>query len=75
MTNYHLTKHPDGWGLKKEDGQRATKVTTTKAEMIQYIKGGGHTSIPSSVKIHKMDGRIQEERTYPRNCDPKKSKG
>lgn len=28
-----------------------------------------------SVKIHKQDGKIQEERTYPRKADPRKSKG
>lgn len=28
-----------------------------------------------TVKIHKQDGRIQEERTYPRKADPKRSKG
>lgn len=28
-----------------------------------------------SVKIHKVNGRIQEERTYPRSADPSKSKG
>ncbi len=75
MTNYHLTKHSDGWGLKKEGAQRATKVTSTKVEMMQYIKGGQHTTSPSSVKIHKTDGKIQEERTYPRSSDPRKTKG
>ena len=30
---------------------------------------------PVSVRIHKEDGRIQEERTYPRAADPSKSKG
>jgi len=28
-----------------------------------------------TVKIHKENGRFQEERTYPRSADPKKSKG
>lgn len=75
MTNYHITKHPDGWALKKEDAKRATKVTTTKAEMLEIIKGGGHSGTPSSVKIHREDGRIQEERTYPRSSDPRRTKG
>lgn len=30
---------------------------------------------PVSVKIHNVDGKIQEERTYPRSADPKTSKG
>lgn len=30
---------------------------------------------PVTVKIHKQDGKIQEERTYPSKADPHKSKG
>lgn len=30
---------------------------------------------PVSVKIHKTDGSFQEERTYPRTADPRRSKG
>lgn len=30
---------------------------------------------PVTVKIHKENGRIQEERTYPRSADPPQSKG
>jgi hypothetical protein len=28
-----------------------------------------------SVKIEKLNGRYQEERTFPRSADPRKSKG
>jgi len=30
---------------------------------------------PVTVKIHKLSGGIEEERTYPRKADPRKSKG
>ena len=30
---------------------------------------------PVSVRIHDVDGKFQEERTYPRSADPRKSKG
>ena len=30
---------------------------------------------PSQVIIHKMDGKIQKERTYPRSSDPRRTKG
>ena len=75
MTNYHVTKDNIGWGLKKEDGTRSIKRTETKKEIMDYIKGGTFTKKPVSVKIHKEDGKFQEERTYPRKADPKKSKG
>lgn len=32
-------------------------------------------SNPVSVRIHNVYGKFQEERTYPRSADPKKSKG
>lgn len=31
--------------------------------------------IPAQVVIHGKDGRIQEERTYPRSSDPRRRKG
>jgi hypothetical protein len=27
------------------------------------------------VRIHELDGKIQDERTYPRGADPRRSKG
>jgi hypothetical protein len=30
---------------------------------------------PSQVVIHKRNGQIQSERTYPRSSDPRRSKG
>ncbi len=30
---------------------------------------------PVTVKIHKENGRFQEERTYPTSADPKRTKG
>lgn len=29
----------------------------------------------ASVKIHKADGTLEEERTYPRSADPRRTKG
>lgn len=48
-----------------------TKENATQGGVLQKVLGkeGG------SVKIQKENGRIQEERTYPRSKDPKKSKG
>ena len=38
---------------------------------IEIAKNQGN----SSVKIHKQDGKIQEERTYPKGTDPYPPKG
>lgn len=76
MNNYHITKSKTGagWDLKKEGGDRASLKADTKAEIVkatsEFLQGKG-----GSVKIHKENGQIQEERTYPRSADPKKSPG
>ena len=76
MENYHLVKEDGAYKLKKENAQRASKVIdSNKVDAIKesrdFIKsqGGG------SLKIHKNNGRIQEERTYPRSNDPINTKG
>lgn len=78
LDKYHLTHNAKAgnWRLKREGGQRATKVFDSKGHATKggaladaIGKGGG------SVRIHKQDGTIQEERTFPRSEDPKSSKG
>lgn len=66
----------DRWDLKEDGSGRAkatfdTKADATKAGVLAKAvgKGGG------SVKIQTTKGDIQEERTYPRSADPKRSPG
>lgn len=76
MENFHLV-HEDGkYKLKRENTERASKViVSNKQEAIRQARefitsqGGG------SLKIHKNKGGFQEERTYPRSNDPRKTKG
>ncbi|MEO5811531.1 MAG: DUF2188 domain-containing protein [Rhodanobacter sp.] len=74
MKDYHITKRGDQWALKASGGQRATLTADTKAEVIQQTQefAAGKTI---SVKIHRADGVIQEERTYPRSADPHQTPG
>ena len=74
MDNYHITPTENGWAFKKQGAERASKTATTKVEIIKLATEflDGKTA---SLKIHKEDGTIQEERTYPRSADPKKTKG
>ncbi|MBS1495086.1 MAG: DUF2188 domain-containing protein [Bacteroidetes bacterium] len=75
MKKFHLTKKDDSWKLASEDSSRAIKKFDNKTDGVkksaEYVKehGGG------SLLIHKENGRFQEERTYPKSIDPKKSKG
>jgi hypothetical protein len=74
MDNYHITTATTGWELKKQGATRASKTAKTKAEIVK-IAGEFLEGKTASLKIHKEDGTIQEERTYPRSADPSKSKG
>ncbi|HHQ4775507.1 TPA: DUF2188 domain-containing protein [Aeromonas veronii] len=74
MDNYHITKDGDQWKLKKEGNDRASIVADTKADLIDRTREF-MSDKTGSVKIHKEDGKFQEERTYPRSKDPSKSKG
>ncbi|MDX2063509.1 MAG: DUF2188 domain-containing protein [Bacteroidia bacterium] len=79
MKTYHLTKTDKGWEVRAEGADRATLTSTTKAEALQKFRETvAHKATqerPMSLRIHKTDGKIQEERTYPRSADPKASKG
>lgn len=74
MDNYHITKTDKGWALTKQGAERASKTAATKAELLE-LSSAFFEGKTASVKIHKEDGTIQEERTYPRSSDPKKTKG
>jgi hypothetical protein len=66
----------DKWDLRKDSTDQLVKSFTKKE---QATKGGvlerAVGSDGGSVRIHKEHGGIQEERTYPRSRDPKKSPG
>ncbi|WP_060512347.1 DUF2188 domain-containing protein [Pseudomonas sp. NBRC 111124] len=74
MDSYHLSPTSDGWELKKAGADRASRRAATKQELVSALREffEGKTA---SVKIHKADGSIEEERTYPRSADPRRTKG
>ena len=74
MDRYDLVSSGDEWKLQKKGAERAAKVFDSKQEgmreSIEFMRNHG-----GSLRIHKQDGKIQEERTYPRSADPKKTPG
>jgi hypothetical protein len=66
----------DRWELKNDQTDQVvksfdTKEVSTQGGVLRKAVGpyGG------SVKIKTLDGKFQEERTYPRSADPRRSKG
>jgi hypothetical protein len=76
MKRIDVVKTKDGW-RGESDGQtvRGTKAPTKAETVKQTAEVARKAPEPVSVKIHKENGRIQEERTYPRKADPPGSKG
>ena len=67
-------KSGEGWNVKRGSKIVASgrKKTTTVKKAASIAR---KSTKPTSVRIHKRNGRIQEERTYPRRADPRRSKG
>jgi hypothetical protein len=68
---YHVNKTDDGWEGKLEGGQRASVTGSTKTEVVSKTIELAKNQEKSSVIIHTKDGKIEEERTFPRASDPK----
>lgn len=74
MENYHITHEDDRWVLREEGDKRALIETLTKEDILNetrdYLK-----LRTASVKIHAENGEVEEERSYPRDQDPRATKG
>ncbi|MHA1547587.1 MAG: DUF2188 domain-containing protein [Alphaproteobacteria bacterium] len=69
-------KDRDDWVLREQGATRARKRYATKGEALTagaLAKALGEAG--GSVRIKKENGRIQQERTFPRARDPKGSAG
>jgi len=66
-------KQNDRWDLKNQVGDTVKSFShkanaTTGGVLAKAVKRG-------TVRIHNRDGRIQEERTFPRSADARHSPG
>ena len=76
MDNYHLTKRENEWKLKQQGAERSALTFNNKKDAVeQSAEFMRNRPVPGSLKIHKATGIIQEERTYPRSADPRRTKG
>lgn len=75
MTRKHIWVSPDAgkWKVKPEGAQRAIKTYDKKEDAVQKAIALAKGEKPSQVIIQKLDGQIQEERTY--GNDPYPPKG
>jgi hypothetical protein len=75
MKRIDVVKRKDGTWVG-ETGGRKVAGGATKVEAVRAAAAKARSSKePTTVRIHKQDGKLQEERTYPRSADPRRSKG
>lgn len=77
MANYHVTqkKGQEGWNVQKENGQRASAITSTQKEAEQLAKQFSANSGGGEVRIHRPNaGPIRDSDTVKPENDPKLSK-
>ena len=75
MDSYHFLFKDDQWKLTRAGAERAALVSDKTKEKALEAAIAYMIQHEGSLKIHGLDGTIQEERTYPRSADPTSSKG
>ena len=67
------------WILRVQPIERVLSLGVNKIKALKaaknYCKSNATYGSPISLRIHKKNGKYQDECTYPRSADPKKSKG
>jgi hypothetical protein len=74
MEKFHLTKIGDHWHLTKEGAVDPARIFPTK-EIAEEGSADYLRDRAASLKIHGIDGIIEEERTYPRSADLSETQG
>ena len=74
LDRYEISPHAKGWEFKKAGAERATRTFGRKTDAVKFAQEWGKTR-EFSLRIKDENNKIQEERTYPRGKDPRKSKG
>lgn len=76
MKRIDVVKRNDEWlGESKGRTVPGTKALAKDEAIRNAARVARAASDAVTVKIHKVKGGIQEERTYPRKADPRRSKG
>lgn len=71
--NQHVVKHPEGWAVRGAGNSKATKVTDTQKEAIEYAEQIACNQ-QSDTKVHGRDGKIRGGNSYGNDPHPPKDK-
>ncbi|WP_165496979.1 DUF2188 domain-containing protein [Phytopseudomonas dryadis] len=69
MDRYHIVPVEVGWAFQRDGAEQAAKVTETREELLRlmpvYMAGKDGTLI-----LHRADGSVERELSYPSEIDP-----
>jgi len=69
--NYHVTKRPEGWAVKREGADRASSLHRTQSEAIDAGRSLAQGT-RGELRIHGRDNRIREGHSYGNDPHPPK---
>jgi Uncharacterized protein conserved in bacteria (DUF2188) len=72
---YTVSKGKAGGWEATESGGGVIASGDRKPEVVRAAARVARQQDSASLRIQRRDGRIQEERTYPRGSDPRRTKG
>jgi hypothetical protein len=76
MKRIDVVKRGPEWVAETGKSKKVVARAPTKVRAVKKTARAAKADRqPVTVKIHKQKGQIQEERTYPRRADPRRSKG
>ncbi len=76
MERWDVVKKGDRWRAERKGRAVPNTGADRKEDAVRNTAQKARAGTkPVTVKIHKENGRIQEERTYPRSADPSSSPG
>ena len=75
LKRWDLSKQGEQWLARDPQGETQAWASTKKEAVRRAGKAARTSGEPISLRIHDLDGRLQDERTYPRRADPRSSEG
>ena len=70
---HRIMPHEDGWQVKRDGGQRASRVTDTKAEAEKLGRQISRNQ-ETELQVHGRDGSIQRSDSHGNDPNPPKDK-
>lgn len=72
--DYHVVRRPEGWGVQREGGQRASSLHRTQADAIAAGRDLARRN-QAELVIHGLNGKIRDSDSYGNDpCPPKDTK-